>query len=278
MAQKIITQKVDLQQQDGRDTLMWPNVLAVKGDAHAHLWRVELYDGGAPAVLTGQTAQCYVVNGNGQSMTLNASIDENVASVSFPSACYAGAGKLRAMMSVSASGQAPTVAMLCLHVADGITDVVIDPDDIIPSLSSLLALVNALADAATAEANRASAEGNRSAAETARASAERVRATAETARASAERQRQAGETARNTKLQNLNFSVTMIEPSGNPRAETTQDADSIDVLLYVPTSNLAYATFYIDLATKQLMMVSPEGFDSITFRLNRETKNLEVGI
>ena len=203
MAQKVINQRVDLQRQDGGDILLWPNVLAVKGDAYAHLWRVELYDNGVPATLTGQTAQCHVVNGNNQSMTLDASISGNVASISFPSACYAGAGKLRAMMSVAASGQTPTIAMMCLRVQDGMTDVVIDPDDIIPSLSALLALVSELADAADAESSRASAEqsraiaeGDRATAETARVGAEQARATAEIARAVAEQLRVSSESTR----------------------------------------------------------------------------------
>ncbi|MEG1849950.1 MAG: hypothetical protein RR197_05270 [Oscillospiraceae bacterium] len=98
----------------------------------------------------------------------------------------------------------------------------------------------------SAEQGRASAESGRVSVEQGRATAEQKRASAESGRASAECTRAANETARNTKLDNLNFGVTMIAPSGVPGAMTTQDADSIDVQLLIPASNLDYATFDID--------------------------------
>lgn len=202
--QKIITQRVDLRLQDGRDRLEWPNVLAVKGDSYAHLWRVELLDNGSPANLSGHTAQCYVING-ANTVPLTAAISENVISVAFPPACYAQAGDMKCLMSVISTGGSPTVALLRLKVLDSITDVLIDPDDVIPSVSELMEIVATLSGVAAsenaraaAEEARAAAEGLRVPAESARISAEQARVTAETLRQSAETLRASAESARQT--------------------------------------------------------------------------------
>ncbi|MEG2622647.1 MAG: hypothetical protein RSC06_07065, partial [Clostridia bacterium] len=225
MAQKIITQSIDLRRQDGRDVILFPDVLAVKGDNKAHLWRVELYDDGKPLNLTGQTALCTVVNG-GNTVTLSANTSGNVASAEFNSYCYAHAGTMRCMMSVAAAGQAPTLAMLCLRVKDGGTDVIINPDDIIPSLSALLALVDDLADAATAEAARISAESARASAEGGRTSAETARAQAEQLRASAETMRQSKETTRSSleQTRQSNESTRQSKETARQSAESTRSS------------------------------------------------------
>ncbi|MEG1515972.1 MAG: hypothetical protein RSD95_13880 [Clostridia bacterium] len=129
----------------------------------------------------------------------------------------------------------------------------------------------------TNETARTSAESNRATAEQGRATAEQKRASAESGRASAECTRAANETARNTKLDNLNFGVTMIAPSGVPGAATTQNAGSIDVQLSIPASNLAYATFDID-EDGDLYMLSPDGFDDIHFVIDDTDDDLYVVI
>ena len=45
----------------------------------------------------------------------------------------------------------------------------------------------------------------------------------------------------------------------------TQTATKTTVALGIPTSNFAYATFYIDPKTRQLVMRVPNGFSAIQF-------------
>lgn len=165
MAQKIITQQIDLAVQNGRDVLMWPNVLAVKGDNLAHQWRVEVLENGIPKNISGQTVRCYAVNG-GATTIIDGVATDNVASIVLISPCYANAGTLKCIMRIMVSGQTTAVAAMYMKVTDGSTDVLVDPDDIVMSLDEMLALI---ADMEAAEATRQTQESARQTAEAIRA-------------------------------------------------------------------------------------------------------------
>lgn len=141
---------------------------------------------------------------------------------------------------------------------------------------------------ATAESSRAKAEEQRVSVEQARATGESSRIKAENARVEAENGRVTAETARvkehaatqeeskeqaqrakeaADKLSEFAVEVESLPPSADPTAQVTQTATKTTVALGIPTSNFAYATFYIDPKTRQLVMRMPNGFSAIQFAI-----------
>lgn len=135
----------------------------------------------------------------------------STAIVTLAQACYAFEGDLKGVMRLTLGGKTVTLSVLTLMVRKVLTDAIIDPGNVIPSLEDLLAQIEAM-ETATAAANTAAGAANTAAAaadsatsaantaataatnaanaansgEIARVAAEKNRASAETARANAE--------------------------------------------------------------------------------------------
>ena len=197
----LIEQEIDLQR-GAQAPQVWPNALMLCGDNNAHTWRVTVLDGGEAAQVTGSVTG-YFVRPDGNTVAVQGSMTGNVASVVLAQACYAQEGDVKAVLRLSVStGAKVTLAALILPVRNVLTDSIIDPGNVIPSLDDLLAQIASMEqledEVSAAESARVSAEQGRVAAEQARATAEQARATAETSRASAEDDREEAETARVT--------------------------------------------------------------------------------
>lgn len=197
----LIEQEIDLQR-GAQAPQVWPNALMLCGDNNAHTWRVTVMDGGEAAQVTGSVTG-YFVRPDGNTVAVQGSMTGNVASVVLAQACYAQEGDVKAVLRLSVStGAKVTLAALILPVRNVLTDSIIDPGNVIPSLDDLLAQIASMEqledEVSAAESARVSAEQGRVAAEQARATAEQARATAETSRASAEDDREEAETARVT--------------------------------------------------------------------------------
>lgn len=225
----VIEQDIDLR--CGAQTpQIWPNALMLTGDNLAHTWRVRVFDGGEAVALTGATVTGYFVRTDGNTVAVQGSVEGSTAIVTLAQACYAFEGDLKGVMRLTLGGKTVTLTVLTLMVRKVLTDAIIDPGNVIPSLEDLLAQIEAMetattaantaagaantaaaaADsaasaantAATAATNAASAANSgeiaRVAAEKNRVSAETARANAETARANAETQRANTEGARAT--------------------------------------------------------------------------------
>ena len=188
----LIEQEIDLQR-GAQAPQVWPNALMLCGDNNAHTWRVTVMDCGEAAQVTGSVTG-YFVRPDGNTVAVQGSLAGNVASVVLAQACYAQEGDVKAVMRLSSgTGAKVTLAALILPVRNVLTDSIIDPGEVIPSLDELLAQI----------ASMEQLEDEVSAAESARVSAEQGRVTAEQARATAEQQRAAAETERAA----LGFSV-----------------------------------------------------------------------
>lgn len=197
----LIEQEIDLQR-GAQAPQVWPNALMLCGDNNAHTWRVTVMDCGEAAQVTGSVTG-YFVRPDGNTVAVQGSLAGNVASVVLAQACYAQEGDVKAVMRLSSgTGAKVTLAALILPVRNVLTDSIIDPGEVIPSLDELLAQIASMEqledEVSAAESARVSAEQGRVAAEQARATAEQARATAETSRASAEDDREEAETARVT--------------------------------------------------------------------------------
>lgn len=216
----MIEQDVDLR--CGAQTpQIWPNALMLTGDNLAHTWRVRVFDGGGAVALTGATVTGYFVRTDGNTVAVQGSVEGSTAIVTLAQACYAFEGDLKGVMRLTLGGKTVTLSVLTLMVRKVLTDAIIDPGNVIPSLEDLLAQIEAM-ETATAAANTAAGAANTAAAaansaasaantaataatnaanaansgETARVAAEKNRASAETARANAETARANAETQR----------------------------------------------------------------------------------
>ena len=204
----LIEQEIDLQR-GAQAPQVWPNALMLCGDNNAHTWRVTVLDGGEAAQVTGSVTG-YFVRPDGNTVAVQGGMTGNVASVVLAQACYAQEGDVKAVLRLSVStGAKVTLAALILPVRNVLTDSIIDPGNVIPSLDDLLAQIASMeqleddissAESArvTAEQGRVTAEQGRVSAETARANAEDDREEAEAARASAEQGRVTAEQGRAT--------------------------------------------------------------------------------
>lgn len=195
----LIEQEIDLQR-GAQAPQVWPNALMLCGDNNAHTWRVTVLDGGEAAQVTGSVTG-YFVRPDGNTVAVQGSMTGNVASVVLAQACYAQEGDVKAVLRLSVStGAKVTLAALILPVRNVLTDSIIDPGNVIPSLDDLLAQIASMEqledDISSAESARVTAEQGRVTAEQGRVTAEQGRVTAETARANAEDDREEAETAR----------------------------------------------------------------------------------
>ena len=216
----VIEQDIDLR--CGAQTpQIWPNALMLTGDNLAHTWRVRVFDGGEAVALTGATVTGYFVRTDGNTVAIQGSVEGSTAIVTLAQACYAFEGDLKGVMRLTLGGKTVTLSVLTLMVRKVLTDAIIDPGNVIPSLEDLLAQIEAM-ETATAAANTAAGAANTAAAaadsaasaantaataatnaanaansgEIARVAAEKNRVSAETARANAETARANAETQR----------------------------------------------------------------------------------
>lgn len=168
----LIEQEIDLQR-GAQAPQVWPNALMLCGDNNAHTWRVTVMDGGEAAQVTGSVTG-YFVRPDGNTVAVQGSMTGNVASVVLAQACYAQEGDVKAVMRLSSgTGAKVTLAALILPVRNVLTDSIIDPGEVIPSLDDLLAQIAIMEqledDISSAESARVSAEQQRVAAENERA-------------------------------------------------------------------------------------------------------------
>lgn len=154
---------------------IWPNALMLTGDNLAHTWRVRVFDGGEAAALTGATVTGYFVRTDGNTVAVQGSVDGSTAIVTLAQACYAFEGDLKGVMRLTLGGKTVTLSVLTLMVRKVLTDAIIDPGNVIPSLEDLLAQIEAMETATAAEQGRVAAEQERASAETARETAEAAR-------------------------------------------------------------------------------------------------------
>lgn len=192
----IISQEIDLQR-GVQAPQVWANALIVCGDSKAHTWRVTIMDGGKPANLSGIVTG-YFVRGDNATVKVSGTLTGNVASVTLDESCYNVEGDIVAVMRIRTSAGRITLAALIFSVRRIITDTIVDPENVIPSLDDLLAQIERMesstqaADTATATANAAATNANAAAA-AANAAAEEAGMSSTTADEAAERAEAAAE-------------------------------------------------------------------------------------
>lgn len=273
----LIEQRIDLRR-GVQAPQVWPHALMLCGDNNAHTWRVIILDGGKPAQITGSITG-YFVRADGNTVVVTGNLSGNIASVTLAQACYAIEGDLRAVMRLKIGESTITLSALILHVRSEISDSIIDPGDVIPSLDDLLAQIDACetatdaandaADAANQAAQSASAvESQIETAETARVAAEQGRVSAEQARASAEAARVENESNRQQQLTNA---INAAEADAD-RAEAAADAAETLIAMpplfsdMPPTDEPTLNKLWVDTGVSPTMMRRWRGADVPTIR------------
>lgn len=279
----LIEQRIDLRR-GVQAPQVWPHALMLRGDNNAHTWRVIVLDGGEPAQITGNITG-YFVRADGNTVVVTGELSGHIASVTLAQACYAIQGDLRAVMRLKVGESTITLSALILHVRSEISDSIIDPGEVIPSLDDLLAQIDACeeatdaandaADAANQAAQSASAvESDIESAEAARVTAEQGRVAAEQARAAAEAERVANEDERQ---QQLTDAINAAEADAD-RAEAA--ADAAETLIAMPplfsdtppADEPTLNKLWVDTGVSPTMMRRWRGADVPTEREYTETR------
>ena len=190
-----IAETVDLNH--GTKTVILPYPL-IRGDDEAHEIILTLKSGGNSVALTGATVNCYAVLSDTVSTAIaSGTVSGNVVRATLNEGFYSQNGRIDMFMRLSLSGVIVVPLRILANVQGGITDTIIDADDVVPSLDELLSQISAMEaledDIETAEASRVSAETGRVNAETARVGAETTRGSNESTRQSNEQTRQTKE-------------------------------------------------------------------------------------
>ena len=114
-------------------------------DNMANLIGVELLDGGEPATVTGSVS-ANVLRANGTTVAVAGTLSGNKASVTLPQAAYAVPGMLAIVIKLTDSSTVTTIGAIQAVVYRSSTDTIVDPGTIIPSISTLIAAIDAAVD------------------------------------------------------------------------------------------------------------------------------------
>lgn len=122
------------------------------GDRGAHTWVCEVTMDGAPAALDSYTARGFFIRPDNYSVEVAGEVSGAQALCTLPAACYEAPGRLIGCLKIvnETSGESVTVAAGFMDVEPSATDSYVDPDRVIPSLSELLAQIDACREATDA--------------------------------------------------------------------------------------------------------------------------------
>lgn len=135
------------------------SALMVEGDVQAHTWRVIVKKSGEDySIADCQVTGDFILH-DGTTVTVLGSAVGNVAQVVFAQECYAVKGTMKGMLRIAQGETLLTASEMYFHVQGGVTDVIIDPSDIVPNIDQVVAEY-ANMQAAEAAAREAAAAGN----------------------------------------------------------------------------------------------------------------------
>lgn len=138
-------------------TLIRPALLT--GDKQAHTFRLAVTRSGVNADIAGAGVSAYFVRADGVTVPITGSVEGSAALVTLPDGCYRVPGRFQLVVKLSTGSGISTVFWGDGAVASSSTDVMLDTEDVIPSLDELLAQI-AATEAAAEHANSAAASAN----------------------------------------------------------------------------------------------------------------------
>ena len=201
--------------------------ILVSGDKAAHIFNINVLDGGEPYDLTGGSAAGYLIRSDEVSVPLTGTIDGNTVSVTLPQACYSSPGHFTLAIRVTTDDEISTIFYGDGSVVRSSSDSVIDPDNIIPSLDELLAQIETMTKA-TAEAKTATTN-----TKTATTKANTATSNAETATTKAEEAATKAENAASL-FDVLDASATTLDAGASATAEWQTESGKKKLVLGIP--------------------------------------------
>lgn len=245
----IIGQVVDLQ--GGLHGLhVWHEALLFPGDNLGHTWQVKVLSGGKPVDMTGFSVQGNFLRADGNTVPVFGSVSGDTVSVTLTQECYAVPGDLQAFLTVSRSGRKFEISAMTLYVGAGPSDSYVNPGNVIPNLSELLAAVAELQEA-TAQATAQLA-----AVKTATDNANTATKNAQTATTGANSAAVRAETAA-AKWDTVALEMEMLPPDGEATGSVTQTSNTTTISLEIPQGRITNATLYMDDTTTDLIQRMP---------------------
>lgn len=218
--------------------------LATVSSRFAHEIRICVLENQLNADLTGFKAAISLIFPDQTSLSdVKADVVQgNCVTVTLPNSCYGQAGEVRGVLHLSddQGGMLPLYAFV-LYVGADMTDVLRDPDNVVPSVAELLAQIQAMRDA-TREAKTATQNANTAAgaANTAAGKANTAASNADTAAGKANAAAGKADTAAgkaNTaagKIDKMTTAATALPEGVEPTAQMTDDGNKIHIAFGIP--------------------------------------------
>lgn len=242
--------------------------LFAQEDALAHRFEIRILNGGEPVTLTGKEGvTAYFTRHADQTSVMlpGAATADGCASVTLSDACYAREGSFSLIIKVTSGSVRHAVFYGTGYVTRDRTDVMIDENDIIPSLDELLAQI-ARIEAATDAAETAAEDARQ---ETQAVAA--VRSQAEAALSDAQ-----GAAAAADGWARATASITALPPEDGPTVEvTTQPGGAKHVAFAVPRGQTG-ATPALSIGTVQTGEPGTQAEASITGTAEAPELNLKI--
>lgn len=121
-----------------------------EGDIKANRYGIRLWRNGEPESVGGSTCMGYFIrHANGDTVTINGGLfNGQEAFVELPASCYAHEGGFSLVIKLVGGGVTGTMRIVDGTVVDSMIGSPIDPGDVIPDISDLLAVIERAEDAA----------------------------------------------------------------------------------------------------------------------------------
>lgn len=198
-------------------------------DSKAHRFDVPIVRGGSPVALpSGTSVKGYFIRySDSATVPIDGSADGSTASVTLPKSCYKKTGAFALIIKVVFGDTTSTVFYGEGSVLCSCTDTIVDPDNVIPSLSELLAQIDAM-EKATADANTAATNANIKAASANTATKNANTATADANTATTNANKAA------TKINGLTIAASGLAAGKAPTASLSEVDGHYHIVLGIP--------------------------------------------
>lgn len=127
-------------------------ILLAEGDNNGDCFSFTLVRDGVAVNPGGLSVTAYFIREDGNTVYLTGESAGNVASVTLPQSCYVAEGRFSLAVKASLAGETTTIAVFDGYIKNVLSETLIDPGSVIPSLDELFAQIEAM-EQATAGAN-----------------------------------------------------------------------------------------------------------------------------
>lgn len=134
---------VDIELESGSIHRSFLNHTIGSGDDNANRFGIRVFRNGEPEEIGG-TCAGYFVRADGETVVISdGAVNGNTAYVTLPESCYAAEGQFALAIKISSGSITGTMRIVDGVVSRTSTEVAVDPGTIIPSVSALIATINA---------------------------------------------------------------------------------------------------------------------------------------